>query len=425
MIGAISGHTASILTGLDSGFSMLGGRMDMIAEGISELNASFQWGFGRMIAQMAGMNATLQQLLQIARTPVQTWAYNQFDIARDNFRKGLYDNCIKRLDKAINGDQTSPGYEEEWRFHRMIGVVRLGFFGCETNLIDLPQAEREFLLAARYAQLDEPKEAAKSFLSAGWTAFVQANLKAALAYTEQAIALDANLTEAYFQAAKILMAANEPERALPMLRKAIDQAPGYLVKAAADGDFRRHQERLDSFCMAVRQEIFSALATTVRQTLNETVEWARTIHEVAEYAPVFDRWRELQGGSWGLLVLANYRKDGFDLDRQSVANARLRGLARLEEERKTAAEKRVTIMAAERAAAEAAQHRKRERARGGALIGSWIGAVVMGLSGCVSCLNHHVPTGSFPITPFNLFTGLIIGAATGAVLGYALGFMME
>ena len=165
MIGAISEQTASILTGMESSTRVLSGQMEMISSEISELNASFQWGFGRMIAQLGGMNASLQALIQIAKTPVQTWAYNQFQIARENFRKGLYTNCFKRLDKAINGDQTSAGYEEEWRFHQMIGVVRLGFFGCDATLVDVAQAEGAFLLAAKYARVDEPQEAAKALLS--------------------------------------------------------------------------------------------------------------------------------------------------------------------------------------------------------------------------------------------------------------------
>ena len=362
MIGAISEQTASILTGMesstrvlsegiDAGFSMLAGEMDMIAQEISGLNASFQWGFGQMIAQMGGMNASLQNLIQIAKTPVQTWAYNQFEIARENFRKGLYTNCLKRLDKAINGDQTSAGYEEDWRFHQMIGVVRLGFFGCETKLIDVAQAEDAFLLAAAYAKVDEPQEAARAFLSAGWSAFVQGNLQRALRHTEQAVALDATLTEALFQAAKIQMASGAPRLALPLLRKAIDQVPTYVVKAAADGDFRQHEKDVNSFCQAMRQEVFIALAPTVDQVLNETTEWAKTIREVAECAPICDRWRELLEGSWGLLELLLYRRDGFQLDRQSIDSARLRGLARMDRERQAEAAKEQAKAAKEQAEA--------------------------------------------------------------------------
>ena len=140
MIGAISGQTASILTGvrsmgaqvsssvdrgfgqlgasmdrgfgqLDSsiqqlgsavgagfdqlgsamsdGFSMLGGQMELIADEISGLNASFQWGFGQMIAHMGGMNDSLNTLIKLAKEEVQRLAYNHFEIARDAYRRAL------------------------------------------------------------------------------------------------------------------------------------------------------------------------------------------------------------------------------------------------------------------------------------------------------------------------------------------------
>jgi tetratricopeptide (TPR) repeat protein len=444
MIGAISDQTASILMGIESstrvvsegiyaGFSMLGGQMEMIGQEISGLNASFQWGFAQMIAQMGGMSASLQELIEIARTPVQTWAYNQFEIARENFRKGLYTNCLKRLDKAINGDQTSAGYEEDWRFHQMIGVVRLGFFGCETKLIDLAQAEQAFLLAAGYAKVDEPQEAARAFLSAGWSAFVRGELPVALRHTEQAIALDANLTEALFQAAKIQMASGAPRRALSVLRKAIDQVPTYVVKAAADGDFRRHEEDLNSFYKAVRQEVFTALAPMVEQVLNETVEWAKTIREVAECAPC-DRWRELLGGSWGLLELLRYRKDGFDRDRHSVANARLRGLARMDSERraKAAAEEdeRKRLEAAEAARVAAAEMREAAIGKGvgylvvGAIVGAIVGFVAAILIGIpvwiVAGLMSDSRTGEALANNVGIVV-TVLGVAIGAYMGWSLG----
>src|SRR5438128_339369 len=111
------------------------------------------------------------------------------------------------------------------------------------------------------------------------------------------------------------MASDAPRVALPMLRKAIDQVPAYVVKAAADGDFQRHEEDLNSFCRALSLEVFSMLVPTVQQVLNETVEWAKTIREVAECAPECDRWRELLGGSWGLVELVRYRRGGSERDK--------------------------------------------------------------------------------------------------------------
>ena len=171
------------------------------------------------------------------------------------------------------------------------------------------------------------------------------------------------------------------------------------------------------------------LVPTVQQVLNETVEWAKTIREVAECAPECDRWRELLGGSWGLLELLRYRKDGFDQDKQRVANARRRGLARMASERraKAAAEederKRLEAAEAARVAALEAQRLRRnaasrENAGTGAGIGAVLGGIVLGFSGCVSCVSNL----GTQHNDFNLFNGLFFGAIGGAIIGALIGF---
>jgi hypothetical protein len=50
-----------------------------------------------------------------------------------------------------------------------------------------------------------------------------------------------------------------------------------------------------------------------------------------------------------------------------------------------------------------------------------VGATVMGLAGCVSCLNNLPRPGSFPVAPFNLITGAMIGAVIGGVFGAIAG----
>jgi len=389
MIGAISGQTASILTGvrsmgaqvsssvdrgfgqlgasmdrgfgqLDSsiqqlgsavgagfdqlgsamsdGFSMLGGQMDLIADEISGLNASFQWGFGQMIAQMGGMNDSLNTLIKLAKEEVQRLAYNHFEIARDAYRRALYEECLEELDKAINGDHVSSGYKLEWRFHQMQAVIRLGFFGCNPDLVDPGQAEQSFLLAARYARSDDPEEAALALMGAGWSAFVQGKLPEALKYTNQAVALDPDLTEALFQGAKIWMAKDKPGEALPLLRQAIDQSPAYVVKASADGDFQRHEAELNDFLEAMRQEQLKVLQPQVRQKLTEAEEWAKTFSEVSECTEVLERWKGVLEGSWGLLELLKYGEEGLRKDHKTIIKAKKRGEERIARE-KAAAEK--------------------------------------------------------------------------------------
>lgn len=86
---------------MNTGFDRLSYHLQDISSGISGLNATFHWGFGQLIAGIGHMNDVLSELLKIAKTPVQTVAFNHFEIARDAFRKGLLQESLEELDKAI------------------------------------------------------------------------------------------------------------------------------------------------------------------------------------------------------------------------------------------------------------------------------------------------------------------------------------
>lgn len=252
---------------MKSGFTRLSYEMQEISSGIEDLNATFHWGFSQMIASMGRMNDSLAELIRIAKTPAQTAAYEQYEIARDALRRKLFAECIEAIDKAINGDQASSGYKLEWRFHQLKGTVQLGFVGCETSFINLADAEQSFLAAARYAEVDFPDHAAQAFLSAGWAAYCQGRMKEGLGHTEKALFIKPDLGEALFQAAKVRMALGEIESALPILDKAINIDRFYTLKAAGDRDFQRHDDKLRSFLDAMRKEKYRQAVPKVQDAL--------------------------------------------------------------------------------------------------------------------------------------------------------------
>ncbi len=271
--GAIDAASDRITGALSEGFDRVTYQLQDISAGISELNATFHWGFSQMIAGIGHMNDALSVLIKIAKTPVQNVAFNHFEIARDAFRQGLYQEALEELNKAIQGDHTSSGYKLEWRFHQMVGTIRLGFVDCDLSLVDLAQAEEAFLFAARYAKADYSEDAARAFLSAGWTAYCQGKMKEALAHTEQAIALSPKLTEALFQAAKVHMALGEVDSALPILRQAIDRDRFYILKAAGDGDFKKYNDKLHDFLEALRLEKYQQVAQVVQAAFQKIKFW--------------------------------------------------------------------------------------------------------------------------------------------------------
>lgn len=269
----LSDGLSDLSSTIDEGFTRLSYDLQGISTGVSELNVTFHWGFGQMIAGIGRMNDALSELIKTAKTPAQTAAYEQYEIARDAFRQGLYPECIEALDKAISGDHTSSGYKLEWRFHQMKGTIQLGFAEGDLSLMDQNKAEETFLLAARYAKADYPEHAGQAFLSAGWAAYCQGKMKEALADTEQAISVHPSLGEAFFQAAKVHMALGDVDEALPMLGRAIDLDRLYALKAAGDGDFQKHDNDLRAFLEALRAEKYRQSVPIAQAALEELKPW--------------------------------------------------------------------------------------------------------------------------------------------------------
>jgi hypothetical protein len=314
------------LTTLSDGIDL---KMDLISYEIkktkTEIDSKFNWSMCHLLAQTGRMNDSLTELIKISKTPVQTAAYEQFEIARDAYRRGLYLECLEALNKAINGDHTTVGYKLEWRFHQMKGTLHLGFTDCDYTFIDLAKAEESFLLAGRYAKTDFHEYAGQAYLSAGWAAYCQGNLTEALAHTELAIstidiALD-KLTpvlrlrklsneknsglielflskkntlqgvlfsaEAHFQAAKIRMALNDVENALLSLGASIDIDALYSLKAAGDGDFQKHDEQLQKFLAKYRNNYF-------RDTIEQFKYTVNSYKIIIENAPEANNFKPLQ-----------------------------------------------------------------------------------------------------------------------------------
>ena len=129
-----------------------------ISDGLAEVNATLEWGFSEILVELGEMNTSLTDLIQLAKTPVQTWAYNQFEIARDAFRQRLYPEALEYALRSINGHGDNTGYTLEYRFHFLVGTIYMGSFrNSEPELLDLAKAERSFLNAGRYASSHHPK----------------------------------------------------------------------------------------------------------------------------------------------------------------------------------------------------------------------------------------------------------------------------
>jgi tetratricopeptide (TPR) repeat protein len=273
------------------GLARIADELSSLGEAVDDLNASFRWGFASVLAVLGGMSESLQSLVKLAKTPAQTAAYEHFEIARDAFRRGLIEESLESLERATLGDHVSPGYKLEWRFHQLAGVIHLDRAGRAGDAGALTLAEEAFLLAARYAKVDAPREAARAMVSAGWAAFARGDLAAAQQHTEEAFKLD-RLGEAFFQYGKILMAQDQPERALPHLRRAIECDPSYVLKAAGDGEYGRFADPLREFLRGMGEDGLLRLRPTLVPLVREATPWTERDREVSD-DPTLEAWGRL------------------------------------------------------------------------------------------------------------------------------------
>jgi len=325
-------QTVEAVATIEENMVRLEWHVQQASESIAGLTARFDWGMSELLASIGGMSDSIGQLVGLATTPAQTAAYEQFEIARDAFRRRLYPECLEALNRAIDGDDKMAGYRLEWRFHMLRGVVLLGDLPeIDDGLVDREQARDAFINAARYAETDEPKEAARALLAASRAAFVEKNVVTALQNVERAIEIAPDMAESHYRAAKYRAGSSGFEAAVPSLRAAIHADPMYLLKIAADPTFQQHEENLDEFLSTVRREQLESVQPPVRAASEAIRGWSRRCIEVADH-PAWQRWTTLMRGAdgWGFFDLHRYEAEGFDSDRESLGEL-VRTLADLEE----------------------------------------------------------------------------------------------
>jgi tetratricopeptide (TPR) repeat protein len=315
VLGAVASEVSELRGELRGGFETICYGLKEISQGIDALDATFHWGFTEVLTAFGQVNASLEELVHLVKNPAQTWAYEQFETARQALRQRLYPEAVEALDHAINGFGPHVGYKLEYRFHYYLGIIYLGDTeNTDQAVICLPKAEAAFLTAARYAKADSPNEAPVAMMAAGWAAYCQGKMRQALDHTQQAIVLDPKNSEAHFQLGKINMYLDNVDAGLACLWEAICIHRNYSVKAATDGDFQKHGQRLAEYLEGLRLRMVTwgkeevALA---EERIGEMREWhsrERAAAESEEAERLFDSAKQaLSTGTYFGGLDAGYR----------------------------------------------------------------------------------------------------------------------
>lgn len=206
-------------------------------EGFRRVNSILEWGFDAILVQLGGIRDLLSDIRHLLENPSLTWAYEQFNRARDLYRRGHYGDALIAVDFAINGHGSNLGERTEHRFHFLRGVIRLGSFGNHNpEVVDLADAERAFLAAANYAGLDCPQGCAQAWLSACRAANLQGKYPEAVEYGRKGLAALPS-PALHYEIARALLQVGQADVATQQLLNALRLDQSLLLKALGDPAF--------------------------------------------------------------------------------------------------------------------------------------------------------------------------------------------
>ena len=244
-------HHVALMKSEKDGLDILSYDPRHIGSALVTVNESLKQGF----ADIAG---SLDELKQIARSPSFTWAMEQYLVAKRAFLADWHEEAFNHIGWALNGHANNSGFDLDFRFHFLHGLIRMGAVRQPVaSIVDLAAAERAFLLSAKYAE-SRTLAVAMGFRCAGWAAYCQGNLEDAVGYSRKAVQYNAKSGEAHFQLAKAYIHMGRADEAARPLRTAIYLDVIYAIKSAIDPDFQRYQEALAeifaSICKDLREE---------------------------------------------------------------------------------------------------------------------------------------------------------------------------
>lgn len=233
-----------------------------------ELLSHFHWALANCIARMGHMGDSLDIMIIETDSPEQTLAFNHFDKARDAFFHKDFKMALREIDAAVYGSQTSSGYKSEWRFFLLQGIIHLGFFGCDIEMIDLTLAEEALLHAALLSQEGNLVSSSYAFMAASWAAYCNGKIKEANDYIGKTIEHNPKLHEAYYLAGKYQMDEGNVENGFSQLKNALEFDSFYALKAASDPSYLKSEDELTVFLKSYKHEKFENFRNKIFTDLN-------------------------------------------------------------------------------------------------------------------------------------------------------------
>lgn len=259
---------------LDDSIVDLRQSVDDVRWAIDEVRYSIESGFQLTAQRLSVIEGVLRDILETVKSPEKTWALEKYDIAKDLYRRELYEDALSYLNDALNGHNDHRGYVFDPRVHMLKGNLLLGDGeNFEPDLIDFPAAKECFEEAVKYAkpprdmikgadekrreELFEPRVFARC--CSAWASYVQGNIDEAERTYREAIKEGPNDARSLYYLGKVLAHQNRFEEAEKFLDKAIRVNFFYVAKLSTDTDYLKDRDRFEKRVSDYRVELLDRL----------------------------------------------------------------------------------------------------------------------------------------------------------------------
>jgi tetratricopeptide (TPR) repeat protein len=234
-------------------------------EGFRRVGSVLEWGFSSIILQLGRTNDLLKEIRNLVANPSLTWAYEKFNRARDLHRRRHYVDALDSINMAISGHGNELGESTEHRFHFLRGIILLGDQNnTSPEVVNLEEAERAFLVAAKYAAHDLPNEAAQSQLCAARAANLRAHYSDGALHAEKGLQYQ-ETAGLHYELARALLQLGQWDKSKHHLKRAIRLDKRLLLKACGDPALRGDETFL--------QQAFGELLSELREIADNAARW--------------------------------------------------------------------------------------------------------------------------------------------------------
>ena len=199
--------------------------IEKVEQGIYGLQASFEWGISEVVWQIEQNREVLRDILQVLSAPLDTQAKELRKRAEEAYTNGWIDDALKDFLESEEKNRY------DFSIHISLGMIYL------FHKIDKEKALKYFDQAIKYAKPKSPYHTSYALLHKALIMRDIGQMEEAEKCTNEAIEISKNFSEAFYQNAQYNALLNRPQKAIPMLEKAIEYDINYCEKCHNEKDF--------------------------------------------------------------------------------------------------------------------------------------------------------------------------------------------